>query len=105
VISGNSVCYLLFALPVMLLSDHSWGAIGHRRLVETAENSVIAMSILVTLTVFSLWYQLLSNNFNLQFVAQNSSRAMPGITSLEHFGVGKKGRWSSGAGFYAFTPL
>lgn len=53
------------------------GAIGHRRLVETAENSVIAMSALVTLTVFSLWYQLLSNNFNLQFVAQNSSRAMP----------------------------
>jgi cytochrome c-type biogenesis protein CcmF len=53
------------------------GAIGHRRLVETAENSVIAMSTLVTLTVFSLWYQLISNNFNLQFVAQNSSRAMP----------------------------
>jgi cytochrome c-type biogenesis protein CcmF len=71
---------LLFALCLSVYAVFSaflGGKLGHRRLVETAERSVIIVCVLVTLTVFSLWYQLLSNNFNLQFIAQNSNRAMP----------------------------
>lgn len=53
------------------------GKLANRRLVETAERSVLAVGALVTATVFVLWYQLLQDNFNLQFIASNSNRAMP----------------------------
>ena len=60
-----------------IVSSFLGGRLGNRRLVETAERAVMAVCGLVTLTVFSLWYQLLNDNFNLQFVAANSNRAMP----------------------------
>jgi cytochrome c biogenesis factor len=72
-----------------IVSSFLGGKLGNRRLVETAERAVMAVCGLVTLTVFSLWYQLLNDNFNLQFVAANSNRAMPWQIML----WGTEGRW------------
>ncbi len=71
---------LLFAFCLSgyaVLASFLGGRQGNRRLVETAERSVLAVGALVTATVFVLWYQLLNDNFNLQFIASNSNRAMP----------------------------
>ncbi|MCI0421256.1 MAG: heme lyase CcmF/NrfE family subunit [Acidobacteria bacterium] len=71
---------LLFAFCLSsyaVVSSFLGGKMGNRRLVETAERAVIAVCALVTLTVCTLWYQLLNDNFNLQYVASNSNRAMP----------------------------
>ena len=53
------------------------GKLGRRRLVESAERGVMAICPWVTLSVFSLWYELLVGNFNLNSVAMTSNRAMP----------------------------
>jgi cytochrome c-type biogenesis protein CcmF len=75
---GQYCLLFAFCLSVYgVCSSFLGGRLGNRRLVETAERSVIVVCVLITLTVFSLWYQLLNNNFGLQFVAQNSNRAMP----------------------------
>ena len=66
-------CLSCYAMAASFLG----GKLGHRRLADTAERSVLAICGLVTLAVFSLWYQLLNNNFLLQYVASNSNRAMP----------------------------
>ena len=71
---------LLFAFCVSsyaVVSSFLGGKLVNRRLVQTAERAVMAVCALVTLTVFSLWYQLLKDNFNLRFVSSNSNRAMP----------------------------
>ena len=75
---GQFCLLFAFCLSVYaVVSSFLAGKLGHRRLVQTAERSVIVVCVLVTLTVGTLWYQLLNNNFGLQFVAQNSNRAMP----------------------------
>ena len=75
---GQFCMLFAFCLSVYAAgSSFLGGKLGNRRLVVTAERSVIAVCGLVTLTVGTLWYQLLNSNFGLQFVAQNSNRAMP----------------------------
>jgi len=71
---------LLFAFGLSVYSmvaSFLGGKFGHRRLVESGERGVVTICVLVTMTVCSLWYELLVGNFNLQSVAMSSNRAMP----------------------------
>jgi cytochrome c-type biogenesis protein CcmF len=52
------------------------GWLGNRRLAETALRSSLVVAGLVTLSVGTLWYQFVVNNFNLHYVANNSNRTM-----------------------------
>ncbi len=71
---------LLFAFCLScyaMVSGFLGGQLGHRRLVESAERSVLVVCALVTLAVVSIWYSLLTNNFGLQYVVHTSNRTMP----------------------------
>ena len=62
-----------YALVASLLA----GKFGHRRLAATGERAAVAVTALMTVAVMSLWYQLVTSNFQLQYVASSSNQAMP----------------------------
>src|SRR4051794_22340404 len=74
-----------------LASSFVGGKAGHRRLVETAERSVLVVFGLVTLTIITMWYQLMVGNFGLFFVASNSNRAMPWFYKIGALWGGQEG--------------
>ena len=53
------------------------GLRGQPSLVRSAEHALIGVCGATTVAVLALWYALLSHNFQVQYVAENSSRAMP----------------------------
>ena len=73
-----------FALCLALLSS-GYGVIasalgarrGHLGLVRSGENGVLATCALLTLAVLALWHTLISHDFQVEYVAENSNRAMP----------------------------
>ncbi|MEW5975915.1 MAG: heme lyase CcmF/NrfE family subunit [Acidobacteriota bacterium] len=67
------------------------GWLGHRRLVETADRSLIAVGVLVSIAVGGLWYQLLTANFGLQYVASNTNLAMPWFYKIGALWGGQEG--------------
>jgi cytochrome c-type biogenesis protein CcmF len=80
-------CFSCYAL----VSSFVGGRAGHRRLVETAERSVLVVFGLVTLTIITMWYQLMVSNFSLFFVASNSNRAMPWFYKIGALWGGQEG--------------
>jgi cytochrome c-type biogenesis protein CcmF len=74
---GQLSLLLAFGLSIYAIaSSFIGGAIGHRRLAETGRRAVMIVAGLVSLTVLTLWYQFLVNNFNLHYIASNSNRDM-----------------------------
>jgi len=69
--------------------------VGARRrypeLVLSARNGVIAVSVLVTLAVAVLEYAFLKNDFTLEYVASNSSRAQPLFYKITALWGGQEG--------------
>ena len=73
-----------FALCLALLSS-GYGVLasalgarrGHLGLVRSGENGVLATCALLTLAVLALWHAFLSHDFQVEYVAENSNRAMP----------------------------
>ena len=73
-----------FALCLALLAS-GYGviasAVGARRgqlgLVRSGENAVLATCALLTIAVVTLWQALLSHDFQVEYVAENSNRSMP----------------------------
>ena len=55
--------------------------LGARRndggLIRSGENATLSLCGLLTLSVGTLWYALLTHDFQVEFVAENSNRAMP----------------------------
>ena len=73
-----------FALCLALVSAaYATGAslVGARRayapLIRSGENAALAVCGLLAVAVIALWYALISHDFRLQYVAENSNRAMP----------------------------
>ena len=72
-----------FALCLALLAS-GYGALasalgarrGHLGLVRSGENGVLATCGLLTLAVLALWHAILSHDFQVEYVAENSNRAM-----------------------------
>ena len=46
-------------------------------LMRSGENAALAICGLLTVSVISLWYALLTHDFQVEFVAENSNRSMP----------------------------
>jgi cytochrome c-type biogenesis protein CcmF len=75
---GQFALLLAFGLSCYaLVGSLLAGRFGHRRLAATGERAAVAVTALVTIAVMSLWYQLVSSNFQLQYVASSSNQAMP----------------------------
>jgi cytochrome c-type biogenesis protein CcmF len=54
------------------------GGLRHQpRLVRSGERGMVGVCVLLTVAVVALWQALLGHNFSVQYVAENSSRAMP----------------------------
>jgi cytochrome c-type biogenesis protein CcmF len=111
VISDIGQFCLLFAFGLSIYSmvaSFLGGKLGHRRLVQSSERGVVTICILVTLAVFSLWYQLLVGNFNLQSVAMTSNRAMPWYYKFGALWGGQEGSlifWCWILSLYSFVTV
>lgn len=77
-------CYSLFASFLA-------GRFAHRRLADTGERAAVAVCGLVTVAVFALWYQLITSNFHLQYVASSSNQAMPWYYKIGALWGGQEG--------------
>ncbi|MGB0604066.1 MAG: heme lyase CcmF/NrfE family subunit [Candidatus Latescibacterota bacterium] len=80
-----ALCLALLTSGYALLSSLAGGRSGRLALVRSAENAMLATCLLLTLAVCVLWHALLTHNFQVRFVAENSNLAMPffyTITSL-----------------------
>jgi len=82
--------------------------VGSRRrlpeLVASAENAVLALTVLTWLAAVILMYAFWTHDFQIEYVAQNSSRDMPGyllITSLWGGQAGSLLFWSGLLGLYS----
>ncbi|MFH1572322.1 MAG: heme lyase CcmF/NrfE family subunit [Gemmatimonadota bacterium] len=49
----------------------------HPGLIRSGENAALAVFALLSLAVVTLWYAILTKDFQVQYVAENTSRAMP----------------------------
>jgi len=94
IVSNIGQFCLLFAFCLScyaMVASFLGGQVGHRRLVDTAERSMVAVCVLVTLTVGTLWYELNVGNFSLQYVASHSNRAMPWYYKIGALWGGQEG--------------
>jgi len=94
IVSNIGQFCLLFAFCLScyaMVASFLGGKVGHRRLVDTAERSMVAVCVLVTLTVCTLWYELNVGNFSLQYVASHSNRAMPWYYKIGALWGGQEG--------------
>ncbi len=84
------------------------GVVGTRRrlpeLVASAENAVLALTALTWLAALILMYAFWTHDFQIEYVAQNSSRDMPGYLLLTSLWGGQAGSllfWSGLLGLYS----
>tara|TARA_Y100001934_G_scaffold209877_1_gene248336 strand:+ start:892 stop:2892 length:2001 start_codon:yes stop_codon:yes gene_type:complete len=80
-----ALCLALLTSGYALLSSLAGGRSNRLALVRSAENAMLATCLLLTLAVCVLWHALVTHNFQVRFVAENSNLAMPlfyTITSL-----------------------
>lgn len=89
---GQFALLLAFGLSCYsLLASLLAGKVGHRRLASTGERAAVAVCGLVTLSVISLWYQLITSNFQIQYVASSSNQSMPWYYKLGALWGGQEG--------------
>ncbi|MCK8825180.1 heme lyase CcmF/NrfE family subunit [Fuchsiella alkaliacetigena] len=63
----------------------------NKRLVKSAQNGVLANTILVTVASLSLLYLLATSDFSIEYVAQYTNRTLPMIYKLSAFWAGNTG--------------
>ncbi|MEW6750907.1 MAG: heme lyase CcmF/NrfE family subunit [Candidatus Latescibacterota bacterium] len=64
---------------------------GSPVLVRSAENGLLAVGALLTLAVVALWHALLTRDFQVQYVAENSNRAMSSFYTVAALWGGQNG--------------
>ena len=72
-----ALCLTLLASGYGVLASTLGARRGHLGLVRSGENGVLATCALLTLAVLALWHALISHDFQVEYVAENSNRAMP----------------------------
>ena len=89
---GQFSMLLAFGLSCYsLVASFLAGRFGHRRLAATGERAAVAVCGLVTVAVIALWYQLITSNFQLQYVASSSNQAMPWYYKIGALWGGQEG--------------
>ena len=77
---GNVCAYFAFFLSLYTVASSLIGArYRNRDLVESGRNSAISIFILLIIVSSSLVYELVNVNFNLRYVALNTSTDLPTI--------------------------
>ena len=72
-----ALCLALLASGYAVWASALGAQRGHLGLIRSGENAVLATFALLTLAVLFLWQALLSHDFQVEYVAENSNRAMP----------------------------
>jgi cytochrome c-type biogenesis protein CcmF len=72
-----ALCLALVAAGHAVLASVAGARRGHEPLIRSGEYAALLVCALLTVSVGSLWYSLITHDFRVQFVAENSSRAMP----------------------------
>ena len=89
---GQFSMLLAFGLSCYsLVASFLAGRFAHRRLADTGERAAVAVCGLVTVAVLALWYQLITSNFHLQYVASSSNQAMPWYYKIGALWGGQEG--------------
>ena len=89
---GQFSMLLAFGLSCYsLVASFLAGRFAHRRLADTGERAAVAVCGLVTVAVLALWYQLITSNFQLQYVASSSNQAMPWYYKIGALWGGQEG--------------
>ena len=72
-----SLCLALVAAAYSTVASVVGDRRKHLALIRSGENSSLAVCGLLTVSVLALWHALLGHDFQIQYVAENSNRAMP----------------------------
>src|SRR5215218_3012945 len=106
---GNLALLLAFPVAAYALVASLLGARrGLIELVLSARNGLLVVAGLVTLAALALFHALLTHDFNLRYVYDNSSRAMPEAARLTSFWGGQQGSlllWTWGLALLAAFVL
>ena len=89
---GNVCVYFAFFLSLYTVASSLIGArYKHSGLVESGRNSAISIFILLIIVSLSLVYELVNTNFNLRYVALNTSTDLPTIYRVTALWAGQAG--------------
>ena len=72
-----ALCLSLAASAYAVMSSAYGGYRRHPGLIRSGENAALVVFGLLTLSVVSLWYAILTKDFQVRYVAENTSLAMP----------------------------
>ena len=72
-----ALCLALLSSGYAVVSSVAGGRSGSLALVRSGENALLITCLLLTVSVGVLWHALLTHNFQVRFVAENSNLAMP----------------------------
>jgi cytochrome c-type biogenesis protein CcmF len=86
-----ALCLALLASGYGVLASALGAQRGHLGLVRSGENAVLATCGLLTLAVVVLWQALVTHDFQVEYVADNSNRAMPMFYLLTALWGGQNG--------------
>ena len=64
---------------------------GDEGLIRSGENSVLAVLALLSVSIASLWYAILTHDFSVQYVFENSNRSMPTAYAVASLWGGQNG--------------
>ncbi len=86
-----SLCLALVAAGFAVAASLLGVRRQHPGLVRSGERALLALAGLLTLAVGALWHALLTHDFQIQYVAENSNRAMPTIYVVAALWGGQNG--------------
>jgi len=89
---GNVCIYFAFFLSLYTVASSLIGArYKNKDLIESGRNSAISIFILLIIVSLSLVYELINTNFNLRYVALNTSTDLPTIYRFTALWAGQAG--------------
>ena len=89
---GNFAVVLVFVLSAYAVLSAVLGArLDNRKLARSAERAVIATFAMITLAIVTLWTLLLTDSFNVAYVAAHSNRDLPFFYKFSSLWSGQEG--------------
>ena len=89
-----SLCLALVAAGYALVASFVGARRQHPGLVRSGERAMLALAALLTVAVGALWHALLTHDFQVQYVTENSNRAMPTLYTVAALWGGQTSRHS-----------
>lgn len=86
-----ALCLTLVAAGCAIAFSLAGARLQQQSLIRSGENAALAYVALLTLAVAVLWHALFTHNFQVEFVAENSNRAMPTLYTVASLWGGQSG--------------